>query len=483
MPVVCLLLSLILYSCSINIADYEPIEQQPLITPDYSNVTLPCNIAPPNFRIDSIDRYTAFFVAGADSFSVSGSRSRSSASCEVFIPANKWRRLLTHHKGDTLRIKIYAQLEYSNLRYPDITITISEHHADPYLVYRLIEPGYEFWGQMGIYQRNIESFSETPLLVNSLTDGGCMNCHAFCNNNPSKFLFHLRAEHAGTVIVNDDKLQKINTKTADMLAAAVYPRWHPNGRYVAFSVNKTFQRFHSTDPNLIEVYDEASDLVIYDVETATMHLYPLLSDPQTQMTFPEWSPDGNKLYFCCANAPLPSYKLQYSICSIDFDPANASIGAAIDTVLAVPDKSAAFPRIHPDGRYMLLCLADCGAFPIWHKSNDLYLLDLANNTLREATELNSPESDSYHSWSSDGNWIVFSSRRLDALYTRPFLAHFTPSHFSPPFLLPQRTSHHYAHQLKSYNIPEFLSTPIPLTRHHLQHIARSKPQPISQHKH
>ena len=111
---------------------------------------------------------------------------------------------------------------------------------------------------------------------------------------------------------------------------------------------------------------------------------------------------------------------------------------------------------------MLLTVARFGTFPIWHQEADLWLLDMESGEARPALELNSEEADSYHSWSSGGNWVVFSSRRLDGRYTRLFLSHFDgEGHFSKPFLLPQENPEDNQLRLKSYNIPEFITGRVP----------------------
>jgi dipeptidyl aminopeptidase/acylaminoacyl peptidase len=317
---------------------------------------------------------------------------------------------------------------------------------------------------MGIYQRNLESFDETPVIVNTLTDGSCMNCHSFCNHNPRQMLFHVRAQHAGTIISKNGMLSKLNLKTPDIISAGVYPRWHPQGKYIAFSVNKTFQAFHSSDDNLVEVYDTSSDLIIYDTETQTVTYTSSIHSPNRFETFPEWSPDGKTLYFCSAPAKkMPdSYgSLKYDLLKVGFNPQTAKIDNIIDTVLSASatGKSVSFPRISPDGKYMAVCLSSSGTFPIWHKDNDLYLLNLSDGILDSMRCVNSPESDSYHSWSSNGRWMVYGSRRMDGLYTRPYIVYFdTAGTFHKPFLLPQKEpSNHYSESLKSYNIPEFIT--------------------------
>ena len=60
-----------------------------------------------------------------------------------------------------------------------LTIRRSGTHAISYLAYRLIEPGYELWNQMGIYQRNLEDYKQSPIMENKYSGQNCMNCHSF----------------------------------------------------------------------------------------------------------------------------------------------------------------------------------------------------------------------------------------------------------------------------------------------------------------
>ena len=84
--------------------------------------------------------------------------------------------------------------------------------------------------------------------------------------------------------------------------------------------------------------------------------------------------------------------------------------------------------------------------------------------------LNSTDVESYHSWSSNGKWIIFSSRRLDGLYTRFFIAHLNKNgKFSKPFLLPQKDPDENNLRMKSFNIPEFIKDKITITRSQLDH--------------
>ena len=81
--------------------------------------------------------------------------------------------------------------------------------------------------------------------------------------------------------------------------------------------------------------------------------------------------------------------------------------------------------------------------------------------IRPISELNSPDVESWHCWSSNGHWVIFSSRRTDGNFTRPFIAHHDGNgHFTRPFELPQDNPQYHRQFLRSYNIPEFLSGPV-----------------------
>lgn len=78
-------------------------------------------------------------------------------------------------------------------------------------------------------------------------------------------------------------------------------------------------------------------------------------------------------------------------------------------------KSVSFSRPSYDGKYLMFTMSDYGNFSIWHKEADLWLVDLNTGISRSLTEVNSNDVESYHNWSSNSRWFVFSSRRIDGL--------------------------------------------------------------------
>ena len=192
-------------------------------------------------------------------------------------------------------------------------------------------------------------------------------------------------------------------------------------------------------------------------------------------TFPVFSPDGHKLYFCSAEAkPIPEKynEIRYNLCCIDFNPENGMFGERVDTLINanVMKKSISFPRPSYDGRYIMFTLSDYGNFSIWHKEADLWLLDLQDGTIRPVDEVNSKDTESFHNWSGNSRWFVFSSRRGDGLYTRLYIAGMDETgRVTKPFLLPQENPwKYYDRCIYSYNVPEFASVPVKLERRKLE---------------
>ncbi|MGM9759017.1 MAG: hypothetical protein ACI30I_02745 [Parabacteroides sp.] len=428
----------------------------PALFPDYVGVTIPCNIAPLNFSVEEEgDQFVLQATVGEQTATWESHGNR------FDIPESDWQELLEVGAGRELQMTILRKQCGKWERFQPFTLTVAQEPVDAYLAYRLIEPGYSLWNRMGIYQRDLTCFNQTPIYENKMGDFNCVNCHSFCQQTPDRMLLHMRSSHGGTYFSVDGKQEKIEVPKWKDFGSLVYPYWHPDGRYVAFSMNKTTQDFHPTQR--VEVFDFKSDVVVYDREAHQLLTSPWTTSDEAFETFPTFSPDGRSLYFCSAPArPMPDSitTLRYHLCRIDFDADKGTFGEGVDTLYNIEEKpgSILFPRISPDGRFLLCTRTAYGTFPIWHKDADLWMFDLQRGEEVSMEDWNSDDTDSYHSWSSNSRWVVFSSRRMDGLYTRPFLAYVGPEgQLGKPFLLPQQDPACYYPQLmKSFNVPEFI---------------------------
>jgi hypothetical protein len=472
------LISLLFFFCSCGNKPHGDItvsDIPPNLEPDYTNITLPPNIAPLNFIIkEKGSKYFARISSGngieIEIFSRSG---------KIRIPENRWRNMLQRNRGREFNIDIFSKDEEGKwLRFKSVSNIVAPEPIDPFLYYRLLFPGYESWAELSIDRRNLESFKSTSLIQNSVADENCINCHSFNNGKTDDFLFHMRGTMGGTYFYSAGEFRKINLKTKEMKNGAVYPRWHPSGKFVAFSSNKIIQRFHAADNKKVEVSDLESSLVLYDVEKNEIMNIELTNKDKFMDTYPEWSPDGKYLYFCRAFQIGQEYdykQIKYNLFRVSFDIDKRSFGEAelvFDASLI--SKSVAFPRISPNGRFLVLTVSDYGCFPIWHKEADLYSIDLVNFKATRL-DLNSDYSDSYHSWSSNSKWLAFSSKRGDGLTARPYISYIDENGIAyKPFILPQKDPEFYEKFLKSFNIPEFSTVEINLNPGKIRKIAKKE---------
>lgn len=434
------------------------IEKQPTIEPDYAGITIPLNIAPLNFVIrETGESYAVTISSGAgeniEIFSGNG---------EIKIAEKKWRSLLQSAAGKEITYTVRVKNAGKWSEFASFSNAVSDVHAPPYVLYRLLYPGYESWKEMSIMQRSLESFEEKAVIKNEAVDQNCVNCHAVNQQNPANFMFHVRGSLGGTFFVSEGDLQRFNLKTKEMENGATYPRWHPSGKYVAFSSNKVVQQFHAMEQKKIEVSDLESSLLLYSVSENTIQPIQFENSNLYMDTYPEWSPDGKYLYFCRAKQIGKNYlysDVRYNLYRVQFNTENKDFGKE-ELVFEADSlgKSVSFPRISPDGRHLIFTLHNYGCFPIWHKEADLWSLNLADFSAKPL-DVNSDFTDSYHSWSANGHWLIFSSKRDDGLSARPYIAFIgDDGKAHKPFILPQKDPLFYSRFLKTFNIPEFSET-------------------------
>lgn len=473
-------LSILIYlgtSCrrGINLEEATEIFHPAQISPDYAGIIIPPNIAPLNFSVKEAGQD---FIVRIRSTQGKGIEIKS-RSPHIVIPLKPWRRLLADNPGQELWFDIFVRSQDSKWRrYQSLRNTIAEDDIDGYLAYRLMKPIYSYWKNIGIHQRNLENYSESVILHGSSFGSGCVNCHTFINNRPERIIIGVRSMDYGafTIMADPGGVVKIGAKWG-------YTSWHPSGRYVAYPVMNVRQFFHAAGMEIRDVIDLDSVMLYYDIPEAKVKTDQGFSEKERLETYPTWTPDGHTMYFCSAaipwtdrnQVPPENYdKVKYDLRRISFDP-NTNIWGDVETVLSSEDTGLSIlePRISPDGRFLLFCMCEYGCFPVFQPSSDLYLMDLQSGEYRRL-DINSPFSESWHSWSSNGRWIVFSSKRLGGLFTRPFIAYVDEAGtVHKPFILPQKDPRFYDGFLKTFSVPEFITGPVQVSQRALLKAVRS----------
>lgn len=452
--------------------EFTETEKTARIRPEYAEVTLPANICPPNFMVmEGTNEVVARLTTEGGLSYTYGEEGK------VIIDEKEWAKLRDAARGGHISVEIFACNGGKWTRFSPFNIYIAEEEVDEYISYRNIQPSYVAFEKIEIRQRNLTNYKESDIYNNmpltTETAGQCINCHSYQNYHTDRMLFHMRQAYGGTMIVDGEKLKKVDLKTDSTISAGVYPSWHPTLNLVAFSTNLTGQSFHTKDVRKIEVQDTKSDLILYDPETDEVSI--IANDSNELEVFPCWSADGKTLYYCSAHFEyeidsiaketemIQRYKeVKYSLYAKPFDPKTRQFGEEkLIYDAAAEGKSATLPRVSPDGKWLVFSMAEFGCFHVWHPDADIYLMNLKTKEVRKLEGINSSQSESYPSFSSNGRWIMTASRRDDGNYTRPYISYFDKEgRCHKAFEVPQRDPNFYTFFLRSYNRPEFMVEPV-----------------------
>ena len=146
-------------ACTSKIQIDQTIDSLPPITPDYTGVTVPVNIAPLHFGLADSCKATqlnAIFCSGDKRITVRGTH-------QIAPSASQWKELV--QEADSIQVYLQAKKDNQWAEYAPFSIYVKKDKIDSHLAYRLIEPGYEIWNEMGIYQRCLENFDESAILA------------------------------------------------------------------------------------------------------------------------------------------------------------------------------------------------------------------------------------------------------------------------------------------------------------------------------
>jgi len=211
-------------------------------------------------------------------------------------------------------------------------------------------------------------------------------------------------------------------------------------------------------------------LVVYDRETKTFAALPGADDPQYVQTNAVWSPDGKEIVFARARAyraerleqqnstvvdekDVPEFTVEkrpfrYDLYRIPF---NDGKGGTPQPVPGASDNGMSnfFPKYSPDGKWLVFCKAK--SYMLLQPDSELYIIPAQGGVARRL-RCNTARMNSWHSWSSNSRWLVFSSK-VNGPYTQLFLTHIDENgNDSPPVLLERFTSPD-----RAANIPEFVA--------------------------
>ncbi|MBN1559483.1 PD40 domain-containing protein, partial [candidate division KSB1 bacterium] len=327
---------------------------------------------------------------------------------------------------------------------------------------------------------DISSPRKSPVLMEKLPL--CGNCHSFSHDGETLAMDIDYANDKGSYVIKEIAPQTVLTPDDIITWSSYRPQDRqqtygllsqisPNGRYIASTV-KDRSIFVAT-PGLRYsqlFFPIKGIIVIYDRETGQFFSLPGADDPRYVQSNPSWSPDGQWLYFARTTAYVPESVAQskevllptelaqefidgerefkYDIYRIPFNDGRGGVAEPLRGASG-NGKSNFFPRISPDGRHLVFCQAD--NFMLLQPDSKLYILPPEGGEPR-LLDCNTDSMNSWHAWSPNSRWLVFSSK-IRGAYTDLLLAHIDASgNASAPILLENLSHDNYA-----VNIPEFVN--------------------------
>jgi hypothetical protein len=464
------------------------VDRPPRIHPDYTDVTIPPNIAPLNFQVQEAGQ--RYFVRA---HSTNGAPLQvGGRSSKIRLPSGAWHSLLAANRGQPLYFDIYVQTAGGPWQqFRTVTNTIATEDIDPYLLYRKIRPLHNRWSEMSLEQRNVETFQTRTIIHSRSLQHGCVNCHTLLHNDANTMLLHGRTP-TGTgmvpalVLIRNGQAGSVKSNSQFGGAPMGHSAWHPSGKLIVYTVYKVRQFFHTAATEIREGMDLDAGLGYYLVDSDEMKTTPALARKDRLETFPTWSPDGKYLYFCSApiwwtdqNKLPPRFdEIRYDLLRIPYDLSTDTWGEP-EVVLAAEKTGMSIvqPRISPDGRFLVFGMCDYSCFPTFRENSDLYLMDLQT---RQYTKLdcNSPQPESWHCWSSNGKWLAFSSKRGAVLFNRVYFSYIDSDGRSrKPFVLPQQDPTFDDSYMRLYQLPELARNPMPIRGEPLARLLRHPTPP------
>lgn len=460
----------------------------PLIPYYGSGICIPSNIAPLNFCLpDTFLRAEVQMSVDSLSFSYRIKHS-------LDIPRKDWKRMIEEalvSENDIIVNITATSRSGKTLAYAPVNWSVSQDSIDRFLTFRLVQPIDGAYNEIALYERDLSGFKTTKLISNKLMGNNCFNCHTYYKGEADNMTIHLRKPSEGSLVINGNTIQKVrlpsDKELNDILPDSlqmplnfVYSAWHPQKDWMAFCTNIIGTAATGVHRRFINLYDSASNIVLYNVKNNEVHIFPQLWTREWEETWPAWSPDGKWLYFCrapksdsslVARYPLHSERIRhihFDLARIGFDEEKGCFSDSIEIILKSDEnRSYSVPRVNPDGQHLVACVSKFNSVP-YQAKGDLVMVNLQVFEEHDPNEehdpdfyqpldiLNSDEAESWHEWSQNGKWMVFASKRADGHYSLPYFTHFNGESFSKPFVLPFRKAQQFMTNLRSYNLPTFV---------------------------
>jgi Flp pilus assembly protein TadD len=310
----------------------------------------------------------------------------------------------------------------------------------------------------------------------------CANCHSFSGDGktmgididgPSndKGLYAIASVKPHVTIQNKDMVQWNTDGQVGQTRVGFMSQVSPDGKYVvstfagpSLNVANSYFITNFKDYRFLQVfYPTRGILEWYSRATGKRQPLPGADDPRYVQTDGVWSPDGKYIVFARAEAKDPhsdgqkpaihandpnETPIQYDLYRIPF---NEGRGGVPESIAGASQNGMSnnFPKVSPDGRWIVF--VQCHNGQLMRPDSQLFIVPFGGGTARQL-RANTPLMNSWHSFSPNGHWLVFSSKARSP-YTQMYLTHLdADGNDSPAILIDNATAAN-----RAVNLPEFVN--------------------------
>ncbi len=337
--------------------------------------------------------------------------------------AEQWAALADAAGGDAVALRVCDAAGAC----AEASFGWSEHPFEGELTYRLVRPPF---GGDPLYRTRLmrqrpEAASAEPL-ADGLPERPCLGCHAV----GGRVAVQVRDPydpHVGLVDGSAGAVQPLDLPDGPFGRCSGLAWMADGGLVVTMNLRHTDERTEGG----FRLTHHASDLARVDPLTGEWALIPGASDPAAVEDFPDVSPDGTTVAF------VRGEELVTDRGALDIHLLRPAAEVVSRPLAGASGDGAAsyFPRFSPDGRWIAFVRSEGGYFA--RPTSDLYLVPAGGGEARRLEVNTAGRMDSWPSWSLDGRWLVWASRRDDPEGTRAYLTEVSPDgRCSPPVPFP-----------------------------------------------
>lgn len=308
----------------------------------------------------------------------------------------------------------------------------------------------------------------------------CGNCHSFSADGSTIGMDVDYANDKGSYIVTSVKSDMTLTnndvitwsdyrKDDGELTFGLLSQISPDSRYAISTVKDRSVFVPVNDLYYSQLFFPLKGILVsYDREKGAYKALKGADDKNYVQSNPAWSPDGKTVVFArskvgsldndtgqvlLTQAQCEKYISRKELFKFDLYsiPFNGGEGGEATPVAGASGNGMSnyFAKYSPDGKWIVFCRAS--SFMLLQPDSKLYIIPSEGGEAREMT-CNTDNMNSWHSWSPNGRWLVFTSKKFTP-YTQLFLTHIDENgNDSPPVLLENFTPPD-----RAANIPEFVN--------------------------